>query len=104
MTDLKELQDHVSEFVKDNDLQSPLEFRILDFVAEAGEIASDAAKSADYGENPEDISVKEDELGDALFSLLTVADSLGIDAEAALERSLEKYRNRIAQSGDPGSN
>lgn len=49
------------------------------------------------------MDVKKDEIGDALFSLLAVADELGIDAGAALDAALEKYSSRIDQKGDPGS-
>jgi len=97
-------QDKVSEFFDQHDLEGDAEFRILDLIAEVGEIAADATKSADYGQKRENLSVKEDEIGDALFSLLAVADKLGVDAEQALEKSLSKYRSRIEDTGDPGSN
>lgn len=44
-----------------------------------------------------------DELGDALFSLLAVAESLEIDASEALDEALEKYETRIATKGDASS-
>ncbi len=98
---MQEEQRKVSEFIKEHGLDASPEFRVLDLVAEVGEIASDAAKSSGYGDS--DIEVEPDEIGDAMFSLLAVAEELGIDASEALERSLEKYRGRIEQKGDPGS-
>ena len=44
-----------------------------------------------------------EELGDLLFSLLALANTLNVDLEKALEESLEKYRQRIAKKGHPGS-
>jgi NTP pyrophosphatase (non-canonical NTP hydrolase) len=44
-----------------------------------------------------------DELGDAFYSLIALAESLDVDLEAALERALEKYRTRLAVQGHPGS-
>lgn len=96
-------QEKVEEFIEENELEGTTAFRILDLVAEIGEIASDAAKSTDYGLSKEELEVKEDEIGDALFSLLAVASDLGVDAGEALEKSLKKYSERIEDSGTPGS-
>lgn len=100
---MKEHQEKVAKFIEENNLDASPGFRILDLLAEVGEIASDAAKSSNYGLEPEDLEVKEDEIGDAMFSLLAVAGDLDINAEEALEKSLEKYRSRIEEKGDPGS-
>jgi len=96
-------QDRVAAFVDEHDMDADPAYRVLDLAAEVGEIAADAAKSSDYGDAPDELSVSEDELGDALFALLATAESLDIDAEAALETSLAKYEHRVDESGDPGS-
>ena len=96
-------QERVSDFFDEHELEGRTAYRILDLLAEAGEVAADAAKTSDYGMSEEDLDVKRDEIGDVLFSLLAVASDLGIDAEAALEESLEKYESRISDSGSPGS-
>lgn len=96
-------QDKVAEFIEKHELDGTPEFRILDLVSEVGEVAKDATASADYGVNPEDLKVKTDEIGDVLFSLLAVADSLGIDAGEALDTAIEKYESRISETGDAGS-
>jgi NTP pyrophosphatase (non-canonical NTP hydrolase) len=96
-------QDKVAEFIEEHEMDGTLEFRILDLVSEVGEIAKDATKSADYGKEPEKLSVKKDEIGDVLFSLLAVAESLDIDAGEALDTALEKYEKRIKEKGDPSS-
>jgi len=100
---MMEQQKKVAEFVEKHDMQATSAFRIMDLVAEVGEIASDATKSADYGASEEELRVEKDELGDALFSLISVANDLGIDLEEALDESLDKYESRIEEKGGAGS-
>jgi len=96
-------QDRVAAFVDDHDMDADPAYRVLDLAAEVGEIAADAAKSGEYGASPEELTVNEDELGDALFALLATADALDVDAEQALETSLVKYERRLDESGSAGS-
>jgi NTP pyrophosphatase (non-canonical NTP hydrolase) len=96
-------QERVTSFVETHDLRSPAAYRTLDLAAEVGEIAAAVAGSTEYGADPHSVAVPEDELGDALFALLALADSLEVDAEEALETSLAKYASRIEADGDPGS-
>ena len=103
MNNRMEEQQKVAEFIEMHDLDGTTEFRILDLVSEVGEIAKDATKSTGYGVEPENLSVKKDEIGDVLFSLLAVAESLEIDAGDALETALKKYERRIESKGDPSS-
>ncbi|MFB6199523.1 MAG: MazG nucleotide pyrophosphohydrolase domain-containing protein [Candidatus Nanohaloarchaea archaeon] len=100
---MKQQQERVKEYMEENNLRGTTAFRIMDFMAEAGEIVQDAVKSADYGVNEEDLEVKEDEIGDALFSLLAVCNDLEIDAEEAFQKAIQKYEKRIEETGDPGS-
>lgn len=96
-------QDRVATFIETHDLQAPAAYRTLDLSAEVGEIAGAVAGSTEYGATPNAVAVPEDELGDALFALFALADSLDVDAEVALETSLTKYEARIATDGEPGS-
>ena len=96
-------QEKVADFIEKHDMDGTPEFRILDLVSEIGEVAKDATKSTGYGVEPEKISVKKDEIGDVVFSVFAVAESLDIDAKEALDIALEKYERRIDQKGDPGS-
>lgn len=96
-------QDRVASFIETHDLRAPAAYRTLDLTAEVGEIAGAVAGSTDYGENPPSVAIPEDELGDAFFALLALAERLDIDAEEALDTSLEKYEMRIESDGDPGS-
>jgi NTP pyrophosphatase (non-canonical NTP hydrolase) len=96
-------QRRVGEFVARHDFHAPPAYRLLDVTAELGEAAANAAKSTDYGAEPEAIAVEVDELGDLLFALLAFADRVGIDAEAALDSAIAKYERRIENSGGVGS-
>jgi NTP pyrophosphatase (non-canonical NTP hydrolase) len=44
-----------------------------------------------------------DELGDALYSLLALAEACDVDAGEALEAALRKYERRFEQRGAAGS-
>jgi NTP pyrophosphatase (non-canonical NTP hydrolase) len=96
-------QEAVAAFVAEHDLEAPPAYRLLDLVSEVGELAKEAAESTDYGGEPAGLAVAEDELGDALFALLALAESLDADAGAALAVALEKYERRLSETGDPGS-
>jgi len=96
-------QEKVADFIDEHDLNGRAEFRILDLVSEVGEVAKDASKSTGYGERPEDIEIKKDEIGDVLFSLLALAESLDIDSDEALKMAIEKYESRIETKGSPDS-
>ncbi len=100
---MREQQQEVQRFMEKHELGGKTAFRLLDLVSEIGEVAADATKSSGYGENPDDLEVKKDEIGDVLFSLLAVSNDLDIDAEEAFEDAMEKYERRMDEKGDPGS-
>ena len=93
---MKETQHKVKLFCEQNNLESPIEHRVLDLVSEIGEVSKEVLKMSDYGRRK--IEIREEiteELGDVFYSLITVANSLGVDLEHALELVLEKYKKRI---------
>lgn len=96
-------QDRVATFVDRHGLEAPPAYRLLDLTSEVGELAKDAAESTDYGSKPERIDVAEDEIGDVLFSTLALAESLGVDANDALDVALAKYEERMETGDDPSS-
>lgn len=96
-------QDEVAQFMEEHELGGTTAFRLLDLVSEIGEVAKDATKTSEYGESPEELDVKKDEIGDVLFSLLAVSNDLGVDAEEAFNDAIEKYEERMNKRGDPGS-
>jgi NTP pyrophosphatase (non-canonical NTP hydrolase) len=95
------MQGSVAAFVEEHGLEAPLHARALDLVSEVGELAKEILEGTDYGrapfEAPEGWTA---ELGDALVCL---ANSTGVDLEAALVGTLEKCRERLALGGDAGS-
>ena len=100
---MEDAQRRVAEFVETHDIDAPPEFRLLDLVSELGELAKDANVSTDYGDAPDAFELSEDELGDALFALLALAESVDADANEALETALSKYEDRLAETGEAGS-
>ena len=84
-------------------MESPVEHRVLDAVSELGEVAKEVLKMSNYGRKQ--IEYREEfklELGDALYSLITVANTFDIDLEDALHQVLEKYKKRL-EKGSAGS-
>jgi MazG nucleotide pyrophosphohydrolase domain. len=100
---MKDQQRRAEEFAEENDLDAPTPFRLLDLASELGEIAKDATKTAEYGEKPGQLEVKQDEIGDLLFSLFMVCDSLDVDAQEAFDEAMRKYEERVENTGEPGS-
>ncbi|NHN40302.1 nucleotide pyrophosphohydrolase [Halorubellus sp. JP-L1] len=96
-------QDRVREFHDEHDMDGEPEYQLLDLAAEVGELAADACDATEYGVGDGDVDVARDEVGDALFSLLSFANSLDVDADAALDEALAKYERRIEETGDPSS-
>ncbi|MFC5366078.1 MazG-like family protein [Salinirubrum litoreum] len=96
-------QETVADFLDTHDLHTDPAYRLLDLTAEVGELAADATASTDYGASPAEIDLSRDELGDALFALLALAEETDTDADAALAESLAKYDARIDSEGSPGS-
>lgn len=98
-----EEQEMVAEFVEEHGLRAKPEYRLLDLVSEVGELSKGANESTGYGNDPSSLSIDQSEFGDVLFALLALADSLDVDANAALTDALEKYEARMADTGSPSS-
>lgn len=100
---MKEIQHNVKTFCQEYDIEIPLEYSVLDLMSELGEIAKEILKSSNYGKKP--VKHKEElkgELGDVFYSLITIANTVNVDLEDALQQSLEKYKRRL-KKGSPGS-
>jgi NTP pyrophosphatase (non-canonical NTP hydrolase) len=60
-------------------------------------------KMSNYGRKPVEYSEElKLELGDVLFSLMTIANTLNIDLDDALRKVLDKYERRL-KKGSAGS-
>lgn len=103
-TDLPAYQERVAAFVDMHALRAGAEARLIDLVSEVGELAREALKSTRYGEEPFAVTdAWSDELADVFFSLVCLANATNVDMDAALDRALAKYRERLATRGDAGS-
>ena len=61
-------------------------------------------QASDYGRSPLELSpALSEELGDAFYSLVALAESLNVDLETALDGALAKYEARLALQGHAGS-
>jgi len=102
-----QLQERVRSFHRKFGASRNTEVYLLDLVSEVGELAQEYLRSTHYGKKT---SVgrrlsKEfaEELGDVLYSLLSLVEVTGYGAEALLDRALDKYRSRILARGGMGS-
>lgn len=100
---MKQLQQEIKEFCREHALISPPEHRLLDTLSELGEVAKEVLKMSNYGRKPLEFRENiKSELGDVLFSLITVANSFDIDLEKETYGVLKKYEKRMTK-GSPGS-
>ena len=88
------LQLMVTDFNQKRILSVDRSLRALDLSSEIGEVCK-LAFSEGVGKKIE-INKYEEELGDLLYSLLSLMSELDIEAEKALSKVLEKYQGRIA--------
>lgn len=101
---LNEFQKKVKIFMDNNNMNNPIENRMLDLVDEIGEISKEINKMSGYGtkkaEFREEIIM---EFGDVFYSLITVANYYDIDLLNSLNLAVEKYEKRIKKGGHAGS-
>ena len=100
---MKEIQERIKEFCEKNELESPIKHRVLDTMSELGEVAKEVLKMSNYGRK--DLEYREElkhELGDLLYSLITIANTFDIDLEEAVNVVIEKYEKRLGK-GSAGS-
>ena len=101
---MKDIQKKVKLFCEKNELNSPIEHRVLDTMSELGEVAKEILKMSNYGKHPVKYNNNlKMELGDVLFSIITIANVFEIDLDEALNKVLEKYEKRMVK-GSPSSN
>ena len=84
--------------------QMPIYARLLDVQSEIGELSKEYLKGSKYG--TEKFIVTDDfklEFGDVLYSILSLANEVSIDAKEALNNVLAKYQKRIDDNSNMGS-
>jgi NTP pyrophosphatase (non-canonical NTP hydrolase) len=95
-------QQQVADVLGHSDVDTPPAYRLLDVVTELGDIAAEVNETTGYGTDPTALSVREEDLGDALFALLALCEQLDVDADAALASALAKY-DQSGTNGTPAS-
>ena len=100
---MKDIQKKVKLFCEKNELNSPIEHRVLDTMSELGEVAKEILKMSDYGDRPVKYNNNlKMELGDVLYSIITIANVFDIDLDEALNEVIRKYEQRMLK-GSPSS-
>ena len=101
------MQEKVRDFNKNKTChkkQMPICARLLDIQSELGELSKEYLKNSNYGtSNFETNHEFKMEFGDVLYSIMSLACELSIDAENCLDMALEKYRDRIKKNNFMGS-
>lgn len=98
------MQEEVKKIVKKYNLETSIESRYIDLVSEVGEVGKEILKGNNYGKK-EFLKTEnmELEIGDALFSLICISNSLNIDIDKALNDSIKKYEKRFEEKGEISS-
>lgn len=100
------MQQKVQDFNNRSRMSEPLPVhaRLLDVSSELGELAKEYLKATDYGSTGFTITKEfEEEFGDVLYSMLSLANELNINATKALDIVLNKYQARIDKKKSMGS-
>lgn len=101
---MDEIQKEVKNFAIKHNLGGSVETRFIDLTSEVGELGKEILKGSDYGAKEFDKTDNlESEIGDVLFSLVSVANCVGVSLETALNRVLRKYEDRFSAKGHIGS-
>lgn len=102
------MQRKVEEFNKKVKLshkkEMPILARIGSLQSEIGELTKEVLKASKYGTLP---FVKneefENEFGDVLYNLLSLANETNIDVDKVLNKAIEKYEKRLLTKNNMGS-
>lgn len=98
------IQQQIADFVEEYAMQTSIQTRVLDLVSEVGEVAKEVLKGSDYGTTTFQVTPEWSmELADALFALVCLANSTGVDLDDAVQRVLIKYQQRFDDTGEMGS-
>ena len=98
---MNKLQRMVAEFSERTGTRLELPYRALDLCSETGELAQEILRDTGYGKQAitrvSDKAVAE--LGDSVFSLLSMANEMDVDIEGALAAAMERYGKRLERDG-----
>lgn len=102
---MQKLVKEFNEYKKCHLKPMPVSARLMDISSELGELEKEYLKSSKYGTI--DFQVSEDfkmEFGDVFYSLLSLAEECDVDAKECLIMAINKYKSRIENKNDMGSN
>jgi len=97
-------QKTAADLAREYSLDAPGIARYADLVSEVGELGKELLAGSKYG--AQELQITDDtakEMGDVLFSLAMLANSLDLDMEACFDAAIAKYRIRFEQTGQIGS-
>jgi NTP pyrophosphatase (non-canonical NTP hydrolase) len=101
---MDEIQKTINEFSSKYNLGGSIETRFIDLSSEVGELGKEILEGTNYGEKKfEGTDNIESELGDVLFSLVSVANCANVNLDQALKNVLKKYEDRFNAKGHIGS-
>ena len=101
---LKSMQEQVLQMTNKYNLEITPELRYIDLTSEVGELGKEILLSTEYGKYQFNATDNlELELGDTLYSLICIANSLNIDLSNSLIKVLQKYEKRFSEKGNIGS-
>ena len=89
---MQDIQEKVQKFCDEHNLNTSPQSRLIDTVSELGEVAKELLVGSDYGKKSFQHNEKiELEIGDVVFSIIALSNSLDINIEDALQKVLKKY-------------
>lgn len=98
-----DLEAKIDQFIREHELETTVENRLLDLLSETGELAV-VWQGTSYGKELFKVSEAwRDEFGDVLFAVFTLTQQTDTRVEDTLLGTLEKYERRLAASGNAGS-
>lgn len=93
---LQEIQRTVERFSESAHFETSLENRALDLSAQVGELSKQILAMNNHGHDEVHYEANyENELGDAFFDLILLANHFDVDLERSLVAVLEKYQTRL---------
>ena len=99
------IQKEINELTIKYGLGGSVETKFIDLTSEVGELGKEILEGTNYGETEfKKTDNLESEIGDVLFSLVSVANCVEVDLDSALKGVLEKYEKRFSTKGHIGSN
>ena len=101
---MNKIQQAAADLAQEYSLDAPIMARYADIVSEMGELGKELLLGSNYG--ADELKITDGtakELGDVLFSLAMLANSLDLDLEECFDKAMEKYKKRFEQTGQIGS-